>query len=178
MFNFSKREINVLTIGSIFLIVFVAVQFIYSPMIDKRNNLKRILAQKQTSLKEMVSLQQQFLAVSNNFDTQADLIINRKKGFSLFSLLDTQAQQSGVKENVAYMKPITKKIENSVYSLAIVQVSLKQVYLKELVDFLYRIEASNNGVTITSLSLTKAGKEETKLDAIIEAQTPMPMEKS
>ena len=173
MFDFSKREKNVLIIGGIFLIVFIGVQFIYSPSIGKRNDLERILLEKQASLEEMALLQQKFLAVSNNFDTKTKTIANKRKGFSLFSFLDSQAQQSGVKENVAYMKPFTKKIEKSVYILATVKVKLKEVYLKGLVDFLYHIELSNNGVTITSLSLTKAGKEKEKLDAVIETQTLM-----
>ena len=178
MFNFSKREINVLTIGGIFLIVFVAVRFFYSPSIEKRNNLERILFEKQASLEEMVLLEQQFMAVSNSFDTNTQVLANRKKGFSLFSFLDSHAQKSGVKENVAYMKPSTKKLEKSVYTLAIVKVKLKQVYLKELVDFLYHIELSNNAVTITSLSLIKAGKEKEKLDAVIETQTFMLKDKA
>ncbi|MCD4675060.1 MAG: general secretion pathway protein GspM, partial [Desulfobacula sp.] len=83
----------------------------------------------------------------------------------------------GVKENVAYMKPFTKKLETSLYILATVKVKLKEVYLKELVDFLYHIESSKNGVTITSLSLSKAGKEKVKLDAVVETQTLMQKEK-
>ena len=35
--------------------------------------------------------------------------------FSLFSFLDSQARESNVKANVAYMKPFTKKIEKSIW---------------------------------------------------------------
>jgi len=173
MFNFSKREVHVLTFGGLFLIVFIAVGFIYSPSIEKRDNLERILAEKQDSLEEMVLLSQQLLSVSNSSDIQTETIAKRKKEFSLFSFLDSQARQSNVKENVASMKPFTKKLEKSVYTVAIVKVKLKEVYLKALVDFLYHIESSKNGVTITSLSLTKTGKDKVKLDALIETQTLM-----
>jgi len=55
--------------------------------------------------------------------------------------------------------------------LAVVKVKLKDVYLKEFIDFLYRIESSGNQVNITSLSMSKSGKEKLRLDILIETQT-------
>lgn len=171
MYDFSKREKSVLIFGITFVILFFGFQFGVAPVFEKKETLKRILNEKQAALEEMVKLQQQFMTVSNNFDTKIQVLTNREKNFSLFSFLDSQAQKSGVKENVAYMKPFTKKLEKSLYTLATVKVQLKEVYLKELIDFLYHIETSKNGVTITSLSLTKTGKEKVKLDAVIETET-------
>ena len=173
MVNFSKREKNILIFGIIFLGLFFGFQLGVAPVFEKKQTLKRILAEKQTALEEMIQLQQQYRSVSNNFDAQNQALAEREKDFSLFSFLDSQAQQSAVKENVTYMKPFTKKLDNSLYTLSTVKVKLKEVYLKELVGFLYHIEMSKNAVTITSLSLTKAGKEKVKLDAVIETQTLM-----
>lgn len=176
--NFSKREINVLISGILFVVLFFGYQFGVAAILDKRDNLKRILNEKQAALEEMVVLQQQFLAVSNSFDTKIKALADRKKEFSLFSFLDSQAKKSGVKENVAYMKPFTKDLEKSLYALATVKVQLKEVYLKELVDFLYHIESSKNGITITSLSLSKTGDEKVQIDAVIETQTLMLKDKA
>ena len=171
MVDFSRREKNVLIFGIIFVVLFFGFQLGVAPVFEKRQTLKRILIEKQAALKEMVELQQHFLAVSNNFGTKTKDLSNREKDFSLFSFLDFQAQQSGVKENVTYMKPFVKKLDKSLYTLATVKVKLKEVYLKELVDFLYHIEVSKNAVTISSLSLTKAGREKVELDAVIETET-------
>ncbi len=173
MFNLSKRDINVLIGGGAFLIVFIAVQFIYFPTIEKRDTLKRVLAQKYISIDEMTLLAQQYKNISKNINSKKRSMTRREKEFSLFSFLDSQAQKSGVKENVDYMKPFTKKMEASEYTLVTVKVKLKEVYLKELIDFLYHVESSENGITITSLSLNKAGKEIKKLDAVIQAETLM-----
>ena len=169
MLNLSKREINVLIFGLIFVVLFLGFQFGAAPVFEKRDTLKRILNEKQASLEEMISLQQQFFIVSTSLGTKTKVPATREKGFSLFSFLDSQAQQSNVKENVDYMKPFTKKLEKSDDTLVTVKVKLKEVYLKALVDFLYHVESSKNGVTITSLSLAKAGGK--KLDAVIETQT-------
>ena len=171
MFNLSEREKNILIAGIIFVVLFFSFQFGIAPVFDKRDNLGRILSDKQKALEEMLVLQQQFTAVSNKFDKNAQTLKLREENFSLFSFIDSSVQQSGIKDNVVYMKPLTKKLEKSRYMLAIVKVKLRGVYLKEFIDFLYRIESSGNGVNITSLSLSKSGKEKLRLDALIETQT-------
>ena len=173
MMNLSKREINVLICGAVFMVLFLASQFIVAPALDKRENLERILAEKQNALEEMLLQKLQYQSLSSRLDTQKKTLVQREKGFSLFTFLDSQAEKSGVKENVAYMKPFTKSFEKSSYTAATVKIKLSYVYLKDLIEFLYYIESSKNAVTITSLSLSKAGKEKKKLDAVIEAETLM-----
>jgi len=171
MFELSKREINVLTIGGVFLIGFVALQFLYFPMMKKKENLEKILTRKKQALINMSKLQEQFRATADHSDDISQNLAGRSEDFSLFSFLDFSAQQSGVKTKVAYMKPLTRQKENSSYKISTVKVKLKEVYLKELVDFIHRVESSNNGVFITSLSLAKSGKEKNMLDAVIETET-------
>jgi len=178
MFKFSKREKTVLIFGITLVVLFSVFQLGVAPVLERRDALKRILNENQIALEEMLKLQQQFWALSNNIDTKIQVLKDREKDFSLFSFLDFQAQQSGVKENVVYMKPFAKKLDKSLYTLVTVKVKLKETYLKELVDFLYHIESSKNGVAITSLSLSKAGKEKIKLDAVIETQILMQTKKA
>ena len=89
MFDFSKREKNVLIFGIVFVVLFLSLQFGVAPLFEKRENLNRILIEKQAALSEMINLQQQFLAVSNNFNIETQILSNRKKDFSLFSFLDS-----------------------------------------------------------------------------------------
>ena len=175
--NLSRREILIVSFGIAFVVLFFGYQLGVAPVLENREDLKRILAQRKISLGEMGQLQQEFRTLSGNLGHQADDLARRDRGFSLFSFLDSQAEQSGVKTNVEYMKPFTKKVENSSLTLATVKIKLKEVFLKDLVDFLSRIETSGKSVDISSLSLTKAGKDEKQLDAVIETQTLMPEDK-
>jgi hypothetical protein len=174
MFNLVEREKNILIGGVIFVILFFGFQLAIAPVFAKRDNLDRILLDRQKALEEMWILQKKFSAVSSRFDTKAQALAQRKGDFSLFSFLDSLIQQSGIKDNVAYMKPVVKKLEKSKYMLSTVKIKFQGVYLKEFIDFLYRIELSENGVHITSLSLLKSGSKSDKnillLDAVIETQ--------
>jgi general secretion pathway protein M len=173
MRNFSNREKYVLISGGLFLVLFFGIRLGILPIFEKRDNYERILKEKQIALEEMVTLQQQFQAVSSDFDSRKKVLSNRKEGFSLFSFLDAEAQKGGLKDKVAYMTPSSKKMEKSAYSTDTVKFKLTEVYLKELMDLLYHIETSENGVTITALLLTKTGKNNDRLDAVIETETLM-----
>ncbi len=173
MRNFSNREKYVLISGGLFLVLFFGIRLGILPIFEKRDNYERILKEKQIALEEMMTLQQQFQAVSSDFDSRKKVLSNRKEGFSLFSFLDAEAQKGGLKDKVAYMTPSSKKMEKSAYSTDTVKFKLTEVYLKELMDLLYHIETSENGVTITALLLTKTGKNNDRLDAVIETETLM-----
>ncbi|MFA5903124.1 MAG: hypothetical protein WC836_04250 [Desulfobacula sp.] len=173
MRNFSNREKYVLGSGVLFLVLFFGIRFGILPIFEKRDNSERILKEKQIALEEMITLQHQFQAVSSDFDTRKKILSNRKEGFSLFSFLDAEAQKGGLKDKVAYMTPSSKKMEKSAYATDTVKFKLTEVYLKELMDLLYHIETSENGVTITALLLTKTGKNNEKLDAVIETEALM-----
>ena len=174
MFNLAEREKNILIGGVIFVILFLGFQLGIAPVFAKRDNLDRILHDRQKALEEMLVLQKKFSSISSNFDARAQIQAQRKEDFSLFSFLDSLIQQNGIKDNVAYMKPVVKKLEKSKYMLSTVKIKFQGVYLKEFIDFLYRIESSGNGVNITFLSLlksgSKSGKDKLLLDAVIETQ--------
>ena len=180
MFNLAEREKNILITGIIFVILFFGFQFGIAPVFEKRDNLGRILKGKQQAIEEMRVLKKKLSVVSSKFDIQTQTLAQKKEDFSLFSFLDSLIQQSGIKDNVVYMKPAIKKLENSKYMLATVNIKFQGVYLKEFIDFLYRIESSKNGVNITSLSLlkssglkpgSKSDKNKLLLDAVIETKT-------
>ncbi|MBU3951277.1 MAG: general secretion pathway protein GspM [Proteobacteria bacterium] len=171
MGTLSIKDKNVLTAGGILVVIFMAIQFVYLPAVDKREDLKRILSVEKQSLNQIRTLQKQYLSLAQNFDLQKDALKNRQKNFSLFSFLDLQAEKSGVKDNIDYMKPFSQELENSPYTISKVKLKLKDVFLNEFIDFMHGIEASENSVRIISLSLSKTGKNKDKLDAVIETQT-------
>jgi general secretion pathway protein M len=173
MQKLSNREKYILISGILFLALFFGTRLGIMPIFEKKENYERILKEKQIALEEMITLQQKFQAVSSEFDNRKKVLSNRKEGFSLFSFLDAEAQKGGLKDKVAYMTPSSKKIEKSSYAIDTVKFKLNEVYLKEIMDLLSHIETSENGVIITALLLTKTGKNNDRLDAVIETETLM-----
>ena len=157
--------------GSFILAFFCIIQFIYLPVWNKRNDLKNLLKVETDSLKQIRTLQKEYTAATN-LNTNWRLILDKRdKAFTLFSFLSMQVQKSGVKDNVVSMQPSTKEIDNSAYLISRVTIKITKTYLKELVDFLTRIETSEMGIKISSLSITKTGEKNEMLDAVIETET-------
>ncbi|WP_320044839.1 hypothetical protein [uncultured Desulfobacter sp.] len=171
MFELSKRDKKIIVVGTVFLVLFGLVWFVYLPAVDKRTMLEKRVVSKARDLERMQTLEMMYKQYARSFDQEKEALERRGAKFTLFSFLESLSSKSLVKNNVAYMKPFSQDMENSDYIRSRVTVKLQRVYLRGLVDFLVRIETSPQGVSITSLSLTKSGDKGQFLDAVIETQT-------
>lgn len=168
--SLARREINILGMGLVFVLLFSVYRFGVEPAIEKRDNLKRVLTERQTAFQQMVALEKKYNTIHQKQAVPDNRQVVKENGFSLFAFLDRQARQSGIKKQVAYMKPFTKQMDDPEYTLMTVKVKLSKSYLKQVVDFLYKIESSSKGVKISSLSLSRTGRGDKRLDVVLETQ--------
>ncbi|MDT8380058.1 MAG: type II secretion system protein GspM [Desulfotignum sp.] len=173
MNRLSTREKQMIALGGLLVIVFVSVQFVFLPLLDQKKELTRVLAIEQDAVAQMTRLQAQYMALSRDMDTGQSIMASRPRDFTLFSFLDTQAEKSGVKKNIDYMRPFSQNLDDSPYVVSKVRLKLKNMYLNDFIRFLNAVETSGNGVYVISLSLSKTGEKENLLEAVLEAQTLM-----
>lgn len=169
--NISNRDKKALIICAGFLMAFIVVQFMFLPTLEKRKTLEQRLVSKKIVLEEIMNLEREYIILAGRTGAERSAISGRGADFTLFSFIDTLAEQSGVKDNVAYMKPSSRTLANREYAVSMVKVKLDSLYLKEFVDFISGVESSSNQVQIRSLSLSKTGRDNTMIDAIVEAET-------
>lgn len=168
--NLTPREKLSIAAGSALVLVFMVCQFVYFPAIDRKEELKNRLAAEKASLEKIRELRDRYQEnTARNLD--ADYLKSRPRGFTLFSYIDHRASQARVKEKVEYMKPFTQKTDNSPHNLARVKLKLNNLYLNELMNFIRLIESQGNGVSITSFTLTRTGKQRDRLNAVLETET-------
>lgn len=169
MKQLSTREKRILCLGGCFLLVFFALKGILLPAMAEKERLEKRVAVAGKTLQEMLSMQEQYQRMGLNVSREMRTRGKREKGFTLFSFLDQQALKSGVKENIVHMKPDYRKHDKGNYTMSMVKVKLESLYLKEFMDFLYFIETADKGVHISGVSLTKTGKKNRLLDAVLDA---------
>jgi len=174
--HLSNREKNTIFLGSVLVTMFLVIQFIYLPLLDRKKELVRILGVEQDALRQMTQLQQQFQDLTRNLDLDQKILAARPPGFTLFSFLDSQAEKSRIKKNIDYMRPITQNMDDGPYSISKVRLKLTDLYLKAFVDFIQGVETSGNGVHVISLSLSRTGEQTNLLEAVLEARTMVPKE--
>jgi general secretion pathway protein M len=155
--------------GAIFL--FILFQFIVFPSIDKRKRLERTLRIKEDILSEMMTLKSDYDAIEKRTSLAKVRFENREKGFTLFSFLDRLTGKARIKEYVTYMKPSTTVQKNNSYKISQVEMKLKGLTLQQLTTYLYMVETSKNMVNIKRLSISKTGKQEGFIDAVLQVET-------
>ena len=155
--------------GIVFL--FVIIQFIVFPSFDKKERLKRSIQVKTKILEEMMALKSEYDDIKRNDDLSKVRFKKRDRNFTLFSFLDKLTGKAGIKEHVTYMKPSTSVQKDSPYKISQVEMKLKDLTLEQLTSYLHMVEISSNMVIIKKLSISKTGKQEGFIDAVLQVET-------
>lgn len=167
----TKREKYAIYALSGAIILFILFQFIVFPSIDKRKRLKRTLQIKEDILSEMMTLKSDYDAIEKRTSLAKVRFENRENGFTLFSFLDGLTGKARIKEYVTYMKPSTTVQKNNSYKISQVEMKFKGLTLQQLTNYLYMVETSKNMVNIKRLSISKTGKQEGFIDAVLQVET-------
>ena len=169
----STRDKTALTIGGLVLMVFLLVQFVFSPLLDKRKRLEKTVALREQHLAEMRTMQERSSRLHAQSSGLTQQLAGREKGFSLFSFLEQMASRAGVKEYIAYMKPSTMTGEGPLKQV-MVEIKLQALGLAQLVRFLELIESPENVVEIKRISIQENSKSKGTLDVILQVISILP----
>ncbi len=169
----TPRDRTALTIGGLVLLVFILVQFILFPLLDRRKRLEKTVTLREQHLAEMQTMQQRYSRLHARSSGLAQQLASREKGFSLFSFLEQMASQAGVKEHIAYMKPSTMTGEGTLQQV-MVEIKLQTIGLAQLVSFLELIESPKNVVEIKRISIQENSKSKGTLDVILQVISILP----
>jgi general secretion pathway protein M len=167
----TKRERYAVYALSGAILLFIIIQFVVFPVVDKKKRLKRELQVKADILNEMISLKSDYGELEKRRHASKARFENRDKGFTLFSFLDRLTGEARIKENVTYMKPSTTVQKNSEYKTSQVEMKFQGLTLQQLNTYLHMVETSKNMVHIKRLSIVTTGKQEGFVDAVLQVET-------
>ncbi len=167
----TRREKYSLYAASGIIGLFIIMQFIVLPVFDKQDRLKRSLKVKTKILQQMIALKSEYDAIIQRTDLSKVHFENREKGFTLFSFLDKLSGKAGIKDHITYMKPSTTVQKNSPYKTSRVEMKLRGLTLQQLTVYLHMVETSKNMVNVKRLSISKSGKQEGFIDAVLQVET-------
>jgi general secretion pathway protein M len=167
----NQRERLILSSAGILLVLFMIVQWMIFPILDRHTQLQQKLIEAKQDLNEIALLKADY----KRFTTQADLakaqIQRRNKDFSLLSFLNDIAARTGLKNNIVNMKPSTSNRKSSSLQVESVEMKFDDVNIEQLLAFLYRVETSPNLINIRQISITKQDRKEGVVESILEVET-------
>jgi general secretion pathway protein M len=97
----TQKDRRALAIGIGTLVLFLLVQFVLFPLLDKRKRLDRGISTKQKGLVEMQEMQSRYHQLSMQSNTIEKRVSRRSGEFGLFSFLEKMAAEAKVKGNIA-----------------------------------------------------------------------------
>ena len=169
--SLQRREKMAVTAVAVALGVFLLLQIVVFPVFDRDDELRRQIKTKTQDLQQMRDLQAEYASLSRYSTNVEDGIKKRPGDFTLFSFIDKLAGSSGIKGNIAYMKPSSSNLKNSSYSLSTVEIKLNALTMEQLTAFLYGIEESANMVWIRRLSISKSDNNQSLLNSVLQVET-------
>ncbi len=172
-----QREKRMVLVGIIFILLFLFLQVVITPYMDTRKKTRDAIAKRQGEVAQLKVMQQEYGALKNQAGGIKELLQQRSPNFSLFSFLDKQAAQAGVKGLIGYMKPSTIEGDGELQE-SLVEMKLNKIDLKALVDFLQHIESPEDVVSVKRVSIQESSKDEGVLDVIMQIMTYVNSEKA
>jgi general secretion pathway protein M len=168
---FKGRERVALVIAGAAVVIFLVLQVIIFPAVGRRDSLRKQIVFKTEALQEIRAQKTEYQRLSQNTKHTQARIQKRAKTFTLFSYIDQLAGKSGIKGNIASMKPSTTNIKNSSFKLSSVEMKLNSLTMEQLTTFLHGLEDPKNVVWIKRISISKADKNEGLLNAVLQTET-------
>jgi len=149
---------------------FLLLELLVFPFFDTMQRVQRGVKVKEAALAEIAQLSSEYQRYQSGSRNLRQSLAQRKGGFSLFSFLDKAAGDVGIKEYIKYMKPSTSTGPGQ-YKESLVEMKLEAIALSQLVDYLYKIEAPENLVTIKRISIKETKGKSGYLDTILQVMT-------
>ncbi|HFQ89713.1 MAG TPA: hypothetical protein ENK27_06510 [Desulfobulbus sp.] len=165
--DLSRRDRAALAAGVAALLLFVLLQFVLFPLLDRRQRLEHGIQVREQALVEMRQMQERFRKLHRQNSSLSRQLARRDRNFSLFSFLEKMASATGIKQNIAYMKPSSVQGDDAVRQTT-VEMKFKAISLKQLVSFLERIEAPEKLVAVRRIAIQENKKEKATLDVILQ----------
>lgn len=166
----TREKISVAAAGAVVLL-FLLFQLLVFPLIDKNEQLTRMITTRDQQLTEIKALQLTYRETSAKSEQAQRRLKTRRRGFTLFSFLEALAGKTGVKSNIAYMKPSSTPQKDSAYRLSMVEMKLQEITMSQLLAYLHGIETSRDMIAIKRLSISKSEQKADLINTTFQVET-------
>ena len=141
------------------------------PALERTRTLRRVISEKQDELGKLRATSNEYIFLRDNLDNVRAKVASQEKEFELLPFLESMIRENGLAKKVATMKQQVLQLGPS-HSETIVEVRLENLTLKQLVDFLRKVESSEVLARIKSLYIKKNLTNTDLLDSVVEIHNP------
>jgi general secretion pathway protein M len=169
--RFTGREKYVVYGGAGLMGLFLLHLLVISPLIGAHDARSRSLQAKTIIRDDIIRMKSEYQAIQRRASASTQRFAGRKANFTLFSFLDSLAGDAEIKEHITYMKPSTSTPKDSPYKISLVEMKLQNITMAQLTTYLHKVETSKNMVFVKRLSVSKEGKQDGSINAVLQVET-------
>jgi len=167
MIKLTKREkilgFTLMGVGTV-LLLYV---FLVEPALERVNTLSRVIPRKKNDLTKLRNKADEYTALHNKLENLRAQTASQEKTFKLLPALEAQLKKCGLSDNIVTMEQQVVPLKNS-YEKTVVEISLKELSLSQLIDFLSKTKSSNRLVKTNTLHIKNNPKKKRMLDVTVE----------
>ncbi len=168
----SERE-RYIVFGSAIGISVLIIIIIITSSLASLHRMEKKIARLESDLKKMESIRGRFIDIEREIERLEGIIKRTGKNFSITTYLEKLAEENNIKITSVSEKTAPP---NDLYKERLVEVNLRRIYLKNLVEFLYQIENSPQLLRIKSLQIRPNYSNPMYLNVIFNVSTFEPVE--
>jgi general secretion pathway protein M len=146
------RERAFVIVAGVAVLVTVLYMVVIDPLLKRTATLDRQIVNAQRQLKELYTLQQDYLRQKSVIDRINTQLKQQQRNFAIFSRLEEVARQTGVQNKIQSMKP-TISPPNDAYREESVEIKMEGVTLEQLIPYLHQVENSPQLLKIKRLDI-------------------------
>ena len=164
----THRELR-LVIGSVvFIAAWALFVFGVKPALERIETLNRAIPEKKSELEQLNIKAGEYTVLYEGLKELRTKIDLQEKTFELLPFVESLVQECGLTKNVVTMKQVVSQLETNNYHETIVEIKMENLMLRQLVDFLWKIQSSKALVGTQSLYIKKNLTNTNLLDSTIE----------
>ena len=173
MIRMSKREKVYITVGGAFVGSLLLWLLIVNPYLSGIENAKNRIETGRRDLSRMIELYTTYASLRATVD-EIEGRIPDDENFTILSALEQLANEAGVSDQITSMEERNNP-DNEFYREMAVEVSLRQVPLRSLIDYLHGIESSPNLLLVSRLTMNTRFNQRNLIDAKVEVASFRPL---
>jgi type II secretory pathway component PulM len=167
-----RRERLLVIAAAVFAVFWMLFRLGVKPALARIETLNRVIPEKQRELIELRTKSKEYICRYDSLNHLREQVASQDQVLELLPFLESLTQECGLKKNTTVMDQNVLQLDQD-YQETIVEIRLQSVTLKQLVDFLSKIEGSSRVLAKTrSLYITGNPTNADLLDSVIGIHSP------
>ena len=138
-----------------------------SPALERIETLNRVIPEKQSELERLRIKTGEYIALHDVIEDLRTKIALQEKTFELLPYAESLIQECGLTNNVVTMKQQASQLETN-YHETVVEIEMANLTLRQLFDFLQKIQSSKVLARTKTLHIKKNLTNADLLDSVVE----------